>query len=150
MLHDFWVLETSVLIILSTSHHSGVVFICTICFSQYSYFLVQYLGDIQVCHGLLWGFLCYYLLSCDNKVVPITLQCVMEFLFLITRTCWFTSLRTRSFKDFGDEYVLGWHESNIPYAVWGLSSTRSLSLKYYPSEVSHWICQSWTERFSLK
>ncbi|URE10157.1 Cleft lip and palate transmembrane protein 1 [Musa troglodytarum] len=38
------------------------------------------------------------------------------------------------FKDFGDEYVLGWHESNIPYAVWGLSSTRSLSLKYYPSE----------------
>lgn len=98
MVHDFWVLETSVLIILSTAHYSGVFFICTICFSQYSYLLVQYMGEIQVCHGLLWGILCYYLLSCDNKVISVTLQCVMEFLLLITRTCGFISLRTRSLR----------------------------------------------------
>ena len=98
MVHDFWVLETSVLIILSTAHYSGVVFICTICFSQYSYLLVQYMGEIQVCHGLLWGILCYYLLSCDNKVISVTLQCVMEFLLLITRTCGFISLRMRSLR----------------------------------------------------
>lgn len=98
MVHDFWVLETSVLIILSTAHYSGVFFICTICFSQYSYLLVQYMGEIQVCHGLLWGILCYYLLSCDNKVISVTLQCVMEFILLITRTCGFISLRTRSLR----------------------------------------------------
>lgn len=98
MVHDFWVLETSVLIILSTAHYSGVVFICTICFSQYSYLLVQYMGEIQVCHGLLWGILCYYLLSCYNKVISVTLQCVMEFLLLITKTCGFISLRTRSLR----------------------------------------------------
>ncbi|XP_021889835.1 cleft lip and palate transmembrane protein 1 homolog [Carica papaya] len=38
------------------------------------------------------------------------------------------------FNDFGNEGALVWHESNIPYAVWGPESTRSLSLKYYPSE----------------
>ncbi|KAE8706787.1 Transmembrane CLPTM1 family protein isoform 2 [Hibiscus syriacus] len=28
-----------------------------------------------------------------------------------------------------------WHETNIPYATWGPESTRSLSMKYYPSQV---------------
>lgn len=40
------------------------------------------------------------------------------------------------FNDFGNEGALIWHESNIPYAVWGPESTRSISLKYYPSQVS--------------
>lgn len=39
------------------------------------------------------------------------------------------------FKDFGNEGALVWHESGIPYAVWGQESSRTLSLKYYPSEV---------------
>ncbi|KAB1228195.1 hypothetical protein CJ030_MR5G008792 [Morella rubra] len=38
------------------------------------------------------------------------------------------------FNDFGNEGALIWHESNIPYAVWGPESTRSISLKYYPSQ----------------
>lgn len=39
------------------------------------------------------------------------------------------------FDDFGNEGALVWHENSIPYAVWGHDSTRSLSFKYYPSEV---------------
>ncbi|XP_038881554.1 cleft lip and palate transmembrane protein 1 homolog [Benincasa hispida] len=38
------------------------------------------------------------------------------------------------FVDFGNEGALVWHENGIPYALWGQESTRSLSLKYYPSE----------------
>ncbi|XP_052195403.1 uncharacterized protein LOC127803317 [Diospyros lotus] len=38
------------------------------------------------------------------------------------------------FNDFGNEKALIWHETNIPYAVWGPESTRSLSANYYPSE----------------
>ncbi|XP_022149371.1 cleft lip and palate transmembrane protein 1 homolog [Momordica charantia] len=38
------------------------------------------------------------------------------------------------FNDFGSEGALVWHESGIPYAVWGQESSRSLSFKYYPSE----------------
>lgn len=48
------------------------------------------------------------------------------------------------FNDFGNEGALLWHESNIPYAVWGQASSRSLSLRYTPSEVlldaSDYIC----------
>lgn len=40
------------------------------------------------------------------------------------------------FNDFGAESALVWHETNIPYAVWGSESTRTLSTKYYPSEVT--------------
>ena len=39
------------------------------------------------------------------------------------------------FTDFGNEGALVWHENGIPYAIWGPESVRSLSLKYYPSEV---------------
>lgn len=38
------------------------------------------------------------------------------------------------FTDFGNEKALIWHETNIPYAVWTPDSTRTLSLKYQPSE----------------
>ncbi|KAK1287779.1 hypothetical protein QJS10_CPB19g00206 [Acorus calamus] len=38
------------------------------------------------------------------------------------------------FNDFGNEEALVWQEANIPYAVWGSASSRSHSLKYYPSE----------------
>lgn len=48
---------------------------------------------------------------------------------------WVYLSENEKFKDFGKEDALVWHESNIPYAVWGSSSLRSLSLKYYPSEV---------------
>ncbi|XP_042413416.1 cleft lip and palate transmembrane protein 1 homolog isoform X1 [Zingiber officinale] len=48
---------------------------------------------------------------------------------------WVYLSENEKFKDFGKEDALVWHEANIPYAVWGPSSFRSISLKYYPSEV---------------
>ncbi|KAG6628195.1 cleft lip and palate transmembrane protein 1 homolog [Carya illinoinensis] len=47
---------------------------------------------------------------------------------------WLYVSEHEKFSDFGNEQALIWHERNIPYAVWGPESTRSLSLKYYPSE----------------
>lgn len=47
---------------------------------------------------------------------------------------WFYISEQQKFSDFGNEAALIWHETNIPYAVWGPESTRSLSLKYHPSE----------------
>ncbi|KAK1367180.1 cleft lip and palate transmembrane protein 1-like [Heracleum sosnowskyi] len=47
---------------------------------------------------------------------------------------WFYLSDNETFNDFGVESALVWHETNIPYATWGPESTRSLSLKYYPSE----------------
>jgi hypothetical protein len=48
---------------------------------------------------------------------------------------WFYLSEHERFNDFSNEGALIWHETNIPYAVWGPESTRSLSLKYHPSEV---------------
>lgn len=47
---------------------------------------------------------------------------------------WLYLSEHEKFNDFGSEASLVWHETNIPYAVWGPDSTRSLSLKYDPSE----------------
>lgn len=47
---------------------------------------------------------------------------------------WFYLSEQEKFRDFGNEGALVWHETNIPYAVWGPESTRTLSLKYQPSE----------------
>ncbi|CAK9156049.1 unnamed protein product [Ilex paraguariensis] len=47
---------------------------------------------------------------------------------------WFYVSEHENFNDFSSEGALVWHETNIPYGVWGLESTRSLSLKYHPSE----------------
>lgn len=47
---------------------------------------------------------------------------------------WLYISEQQKFSDFGNEAALIWHETNIPYAVWGPESTRSLSLKYHPSE----------------
>ena len=48
---------------------------------------------------------------------------------------WLYLSEHEKFNDFGNEASLVWHENNIPYATWGPESTRTLSLKYYPSEV---------------
>ncbi|XP_030503804.2 uncharacterized protein LOC115719057 [Cannabis sativa] len=47
---------------------------------------------------------------------------------------WVYLSEKEKFNDFGNESALLWHENNIPYAVWGPESSRTLSLKYYPSE----------------
>ncbi|KAB2597109.1 cleft lip and palate transmembrane protein 1-like protein [Pyrus ussuriensis x Pyrus communis] len=47
---------------------------------------------------------------------------------------WLYLSEHEKFSEFGSERELIWHESNIPYAVWGPESTRTLSTKYYPSE----------------
>lgn len=56
--------------------------------------------------------------------------------FLCVQDMWFYLSENEKFTEFGNEELLIWHESNIPYAVWGPESTRTLSLKYYPSEVT--------------
>ncbi|KAF3787570.1 Cleft lip and palate transmembrane protein [Nymphaea thermarum] len=47
---------------------------------------------------------------------------------------WLYLSEHQKFNDFGNESALVWHETNIPYAVWGPQSSRSYSLKYSPSE----------------
>ncbi|KAL6845802.1 hypothetical protein ACP4OV_024377 [Aristida adscensionis] len=47
---------------------------------------------------------------------------------------WMYLSENDKFNDFGNEEALIWHEANIPYAVWGPTSTRTRSLTYYPSE----------------
>ncbi|KAH1255257.1 CLPTM1-like membrane protein cnrB [Glycine max] len=47
---------------------------------------------------------------------------------------WLYLSEYEKFNDFGSESSLVWHETNIPYAVWGPESTRTLTLKYHPSE----------------
>jgi len=47
---------------------------------------------------------------------------------------WMYLSENDKFNDFSNEEALVWHETNIPYAVWGPTSTRMHSLTYYPSE----------------
>ncbi|KAL5820107.1 hypothetical protein ACOSQ4_023949 [Xanthoceras sorbifolium] len=47
---------------------------------------------------------------------------------------WLYLSEHEKFSDFGNEGALIWHESNIPYAVWSKESSRTLSLKYHPTE----------------
>ncbi|KAK4417458.1 Cleft lip and palate transmembrane protein 1 [Sesamum alatum] len=47
---------------------------------------------------------------------------------------WLYLSEQENFNDFGSERALVWQETNIPYAVWTADSSRTLSLKYYPSE----------------
>ncbi|KAL2497989.1 Transmembrane CLPTM1 family protein [Abeliophyllum distichum] len=45
---------------------------------------------------------------------------------------WLYLSEKEKFNDFGGSPV--WHETNIPYAVWNVEGTRTLSMKYHPSE----------------
>ncbi|RCV33756.1 hypothetical protein SEVIR_7G115500v4 [Setaria viridis] len=47
---------------------------------------------------------------------------------------WMYLSENEKFNDFANEDALIWHEANMPYAVWGPTSTRTRSLTYYPSE----------------
>ncbi|KAL8159138.1 hypothetical protein V2J09_000675 [Rumex salicifolius] len=47
---------------------------------------------------------------------------------------WLYLSEQEKFHDFGNEKSLVWQETNIPYAVWVPGSTRTLSLKYHPTE----------------
>ncbi|PON84002.1 Cleft lip and palate transmembrane [Trema orientale] len=49
---------------------------------------------------------------------------------------WLYVSENEKFNDFSNEGALVWHETNIPYAVWGSEATRSLSYTYYPSSES--------------
>ncbi|EXB64075.1 hypothetical protein L484_013085 [Morus notabilis] len=46
---------------------------------------------------------------------------------------WLYVSENHNFTDFSDESALLWQQTNIPYAVWGPDSTRTLSVKYHPS-----------------
>lgn len=70
------------------------------------------------------------------------------FWFLIVpQDMWFYISEHEKFNEFGSESALVWHETNIPYAVYGPESTRTLSMKYYPSEVSLILCTKFDSRF---
>lgn len=60
---------------------------------------------------------------------------------------WFYISEHEKFNEFGSESALVWHETNIPYAVYGPESTRTLSMKYYPSEVSLIVCTKFDSQF---
>ncbi|KAJ1696427.1 hypothetical protein LUZ63_004939 [Rhynchospora breviuscula] len=47
---------------------------------------------------------------------------------------WLYLTEKDKFNDFSNEDALYWHETNIPYGVWGPTSTRKRTLTYYPSE----------------
>lgn len=47
---------------------------------------------------------------------------------------WVYLTENDKFNEFGNESALVWHETNIPYAVWGPESTRTLTLNYPPTE----------------
>ncbi|KAF9587126.1 hypothetical protein IFM89_039643 [Coptis chinensis] len=51
-----------------------------------------------------------------------------------TLDMWLYLSEHQKFTDFGNESALVWHETNLPYAVWGPDSTRTLSISYAPSE----------------
>nr|CAD1836923.1 unnamed protein product [Ananas comosus var. bracteatus] len=51
-----------------------------------------------------------------------------------TLDMWLYLSEKEKFNDFNDEEALVWHETNVPYAIWGPASTRSHSMTYYPSE----------------
>ena len=55
--------------------------------------------------------------------------------YFFVQDMWLYLSEYEKFNDFGSESSLVWHETNIPYAVWGPESTRTLTLKYHPSEV---------------
>ena len=48
---------------------------------------------------------------------------------------WLYMSEEKYFNDFKNEKALVWHETNIPYAVWGPQSVRNQHILYDPSEV---------------
>ncbi|KAF5745076.1 cleft lip and palate transmembrane protein 1 [Tripterygium wilfordii] len=47
---------------------------------------------------------------------------------------WLYFSEHEKFSDFNNEGALIWHETGIAYAIWSPESTKSLSVKYHPSE----------------
>lgn len=47
---------------------------------------------------------------------------------------WLYLSSSERFYNFGDEAALVWHETNVPYAVWGANSVRKHKIVYHPSE----------------
>ncbi|KAM0940210.1 hypothetical protein DsansV1_C19g0161481 [Dioscorea sansibarensis] len=60
-------------------------------------------------------------------VVMVTCEWIMD-------DMWLYVSEHEKFNDFGNEDALVWHETNVPYAVWGPAGTRTHSLTYFPSE----------------
>lgn len=60
---------------------------------------------------------------------------------MLLQDMWMYLSENDKFSDFGNEDALIWHETNIPYAVWAPTSTRTHSLTYYPTEVEYYLLQ---------
>jgi hypothetical protein len=57
------------------------------------------------------------------------------YLVILKQDMWLYLTEKDNFNDFNNEDALYWHETNIPYGVWGPTSTQKRTLTYYPSEV---------------
>lgn len=79
---------------------------------------------------------------CFEQSMSIAFQLFFKFLICM-QDMWLYLSNQETFSDFGSEGSLVWHETNIPYAVWSSESTRTLSLKYSPSQVLLY----WVKRF---
>uniref|UniRef100_M8CIG0 Cleft lip and palate transmembrane protein 1-like protein n=1 Tax=Aegilops tauschii TaxID=37682 RepID=M8CIG0_AEGTA len=58
----------------------------------------------------------------------------MSYTGLHIKDMWMYLSENDKFSNFGNEDALIWHETNIPYAVWTPTSTRTHTLTYYPTE----------------
>lgn len=47
---------------------------------------------------------------------------------------WLFVSEREKFTDFSNEDALVWHETNVPYAVWGPGSSRTRTVTYHPTE----------------
>ncbi|PWA56483.1 transmembrane CLPTM1 family protein [Artemisia annua] len=74
------------------------------------------------------------LISFKNQNLSYAFFFSFKYHIVLVLDMWFYLSEHDKFNDFGNEDALIWHESNIPYAVWKPESTRTLSLKYHPSE----------------
>ncbi|KAI7733783.1 hypothetical protein M8C21_023333 [Ambrosia artemisiifolia] len=112
----------------------------------------QQQGPGQMVTGIIRIIVIYYFASkffSSNKPSSSTFDPALQISNLFHKSqpldMWFYLSEHEKFNDFGNEEALIWHESNIPYAVWGPVSTRTLSLKYYPSERRHAV--KWEYKF---
>lgn len=86
--------------------------------------------------AIFWYFASKFFFSPKKAVDPSSPVIQMTNLFQKGETLdmWLYLSENDKFRDFGDEKALIWHETNIPYALWTPESTRTVSLKYQPSE----------------
>lgn len=91
-------------------------------------------GIIRI--AVFWYFASKFLSPKSRPSDPSQSQGVMSNLFQKGEALdmWVYLSEKHIFNDFSNESALLWHESNIPYSLWGPHTSRTLSLKFHPSQ----------------